>query len=402
MSKIISAGFLFILMLSLSYGQTISYHQIDSISYQQYLNGEWDNLLYTGRVAEKLQIVYPNLSLRLGYAALMKGNNSLSLKHYNNVLKLNSYNENALYYTALNNLQLSRRDAAIFTAQKINSTDKNLLKLSSKKAIEIFDFEISIKPTNTELRKTGQYYRIGAGNRINHKWKLYHSFATYRQNMLAPDTSRILSQRNNLTNRNTFRKFLVSDFQYYLKSEIYLTQKLSIINAYHFVYTNFDNNKFNTSILNFSIKYLTPYADLKFELNAGPLLDSLYTQMAFSSTYYPKGNINFYGTSRLSFQNRTNLSSVNFSQLIGMRISKRFWLEFNGTFGQIKNLVDNEAFYIYDAIDAGKYRFGASFIFPINDQFSLLSNYYYEQKKLFLQNTKYHLNSFTLGISWKL
>lgn len=402
MSKIIVNTLLLLSLFVNSFGQSINFQQIDSLSYAQYLNGEWDNLLYTGRVAEKLHIVYPNLSLRLGYAAYMKGNNSLSLKHYDNVLKLNSFNETALYYYTLNNLQLSRKDAALFAGNRLSTPEQNSLRLSFKKPVELIDFETSFKPTNVEIRKTGQYYRIGIGNRINYRWKLYHSFASYRQNMLASDSSIITSRRNNGLNTNSFRKFLVSDFQYYLKSEVYLKDRLSLTNSIHATYTSFDNFRYNTIIFNCAIKYLTPYADFKVELNTGPLLDSLITQLAFSSTYFPKGNINFYGSSRFSFQKRTSLSSINFSQVLVFKIHKHAWLELHGTIGKIKNLIDNNAFYIYDALDAGKFRLGASLHIPFNDRLSLLSNYFFEQKLLYLQNTNYNLHSYTIGLSWKI
>lgn len=403
MYKLIFILFGFILSNIRCEAQSVNGFQlIDSLSYQQYLKEDWDNLLNTGKLAKKQDIVYPNLSLRLGYAALMNGNNSLSLKHYQDVLKLNSYQKNALYFCALNNLSLIRRDVAIYIANKLSSDEKKLLNLSTKKAIEFADFEISVKPSSTETRKTGQYYRIGFGNRINYRWKLYHSFAMYRQVLLAPDTTTIFPRRNGPPVRNNFRNFLVNDFQYFLKSEYFLSEKVSLTNTFHFIKTNFDGAQFNTSIFNVGLKYFMPFADVKLEVNAGPLIDSLLTQVAFSSTYFPSGNNKFYGNSRLSFQRRTNLSQLNFYQMLGLKIGNKLWLEMNCTLGQIKNLIDNDAFYIYDAMDAGNYRIGTSLIIPFNEKVSLLTNYYFEQKKLLLQNNNYNLHSFTTGISWKL
>jgi hypothetical protein len=88
--------------------------------------------------------------------------------------------------------------------------------------------------------------------------------------------------------------------------------------------------------------------------------------------------------------------------MLGFKLSHKLWLETHATFGQIKNLIDNEGLYIYDALDAGNYRIGASLLIPFRTKFTLLTNYYYEQKQLYLQNTNYNLHSFTIGISWKL
>jgi hypothetical protein len=380
--------------------QQITYGYIDSLSYAQYNLGEWDKLLQTAIIAKKVNISFPFLNMRCGYAALMKGNHSLSLKHYSQAIAHNSFNQDALYYIALNNNLLGRRDAASFISKNLNNESKKTLAINHKKLIEVIDIETSVKPTNTEVRKPGQYYRLAVTNRLNYRWKIYNSLITYRQIFIANDT--IYAGAGNRRPQVTFRNFLVHDYQYYVKSEVFLNQKISLINAFNYTHTIFDNNTFSSSIFNCGVKLSQPYADYKLEINVGPLLDSLLTQVAFSSTYYPYGNLNFYGNTRVSYQKRTNLSQFNYSQMLGFKLRKKVWLETQVVLGQIKNLIDNEALYIYDALDAGNYRIGASLLFPVTPKFTLLTNYYFEQKQLYLQNTNYNLHSFTLGISWKL
>jgi hypothetical protein len=74
----------------------------------------------------------------------------------------------------------------------------------------------------------------------------------------------------------------------------------------------------------------------------------------------------------------------------------------HGTFGEIKNLIDHESLYIYDALDPGKYRIGGSILIPFNTKLTLNTNYFYEKKYLISQNTYYHLHSLTLGFTWKI
>jgi len=402
MSRIIVVILILIGLNGHTNGQQISYSYIDSMSYQYYLHGQWDSLIFTGNCAEKASIIYPNLLMRMGYAWFMKGNYSRSLIQYNKVLSLNSFNQNAVYYTAINSLLLSRRDAASYFSKNLNDNLKKPLRIGSKKFAESISLESSFKTTNTEIRKTGQYYRIGLGNRINYRWTLFHSFASFKQSMLASEPNNNNPKKGNAVTSVVYRNFLVNDFQYYLKSELYLSSKLSLINALHYTRTNFDNFSYNSTIIHTGLKLTKPFADYKIEVNAGPLIDSLLTQIAFSSTYYPLGNLNFYGNSRISYQNRTNISQVNYYQMLGVKINSKAWLELHGTFGEINNLVDNEALYIYDALDVGKYRVGASLLLPLSNKFTLLTNYYYEQKKLYLQTTNYNLHSFSIGLSWKL
>lgn len=396
------AFFILILCSSHVKSQQITYSYIDSLSYAQYLAGDWDHLIHTGTVAKNADISFPLLSMRTGYAAFMKGNYSLSLKHYTTALSFNSFNQDALYYIVMNNKLLARREAASFVSLNLNDEIKKPLVVGYQKLIESFDIESSIKSTNTEIRKTGQYYRIGIGTRVNYRWKLYQSIVSYRQTLLAPDSLVPVAGPGNRRPQQTFRSFIANDYQYYLKSEIFLNSKFSLINAFHFTYTNFDNSTYKSSIFNVGLKLSQPYLDYKLELNVGPILDSLLSQIAFSTTYFPMGNLNFYGNSRISFQKRTNQTQVNYTQMLGFKLSNKVWLETHATLGQIKNLIDNEALYIYDALDAGKYRMGASLILPLTPKFTLLTNYYYEQKLLYLQNTKYNLHSFSIGLSWKL
>lgn len=308
MHRIILSLFFFQSLSIETFAQSMSYAEIDSISYHQYLIDDWDGLLTTLRLAERNNSLYPNLLLRGGYAAMMKGNHSLSLKYYQNVLQLNSYNEAALYFAAYNNIQLSRFDAAVYHAKKLSIDNRNKLGLQTKKSVEFADAEISIKPNNAAYRQTGTYFRARFNSRINHRLKLTYCFATYRQNFLEP----IPPPPGPIRNPNpAVRTFAVGDVQGYLKSEYYINAKLSLTNALHIANTNFDNNQYRTAIFHAGIKYMMPSADVRLEINAGPLLDSLISQLAISSTYYPLGNLNFYGNSRLSYQKRTNLSHLN-------------------------------------------------------------------------------------------
>ena len=388
--------------------QQLTYNYIDSLSYQQYIHEQWDSLLQTSNMAKKANIAFPLLNMRVGYAALMKNNHSLSLQQYNKALAWNSYNQDALYFVALNNSLLSRNEAASFMSKNLNVEAKKQLGMIDKKAVQNLDFESSFKSNSTEDRRLGQYYRIGIGSKINYRWKLYQSIAIYRQNLLLATNNLRPPPRNSGTpDAPMMRNFLVADFQYYVKSEIFINSKLSFINAFHFINTNFDNSHYATAIFNCGLKITQPFADFKIEFNAGTMIDSLIAQAAFSGTYFPFGNTSFYGNSRFSFQKRTNLSQFNYSQMFGFKLNRKIWLETHATLGEIKNLIDNESFYIYDALDPGKFRIGSSIILPLTPMFKLSANYYYEQKKLYLQNSSggyrnYNLNSFSIGLSWKL
>ena len=151
--------------------QQLTYNYIDSLSYQQYIHEQWDSLLQTSNMAKKANIAFPLLNMRVGYAALMKNNYSLSLQQYNKALAWNSYNQDALYFVALNNSLLSRNEAASYMSKNLNVEAKKQLGMIDKKAVQNLDFESSFKSNSTEDRRLGQYYRIGECQTHWNSWK---------------------------------------------------------------------------------------------------------------------------------------------------------------------------------------------------------------------------------------
>ena len=78
---------------------------IDSITYQHYLAGEWDELIETGKTALERGIDFKWLQQRLGYAWFVKGNYYNSKKHYRQSLHFDPKDELThlyLYYANTN------------------------------------------------------------------------------------------------------------------------------------------------------------------------------------------------------------------------------------------------------------------------------------------------------------
>ena len=378
--------------------QQINYSYIDSLSYHQYLIGDWNSLLKTGKLASKNKIDFPNLQLRLGYAAYQKENFSAAQKHYKIALNQNSYNLDARYFLCNSYLFLSRSDLAKFNASLLNDSIKKSLKIGTKNILEQFDLETSFKTSNNEFRKLGQFYRVGAGFRLHKRVKLYTSISSYHQTFAQYETTVTPQGKQS----STLYSFLVYDLQAYFKLNILLSSNLEFSNAFHYTKTNYDGYTFNTAISSSALKYYFNYFDVKAEFNVGQLLGNTIFQTALSSTYYPFGNLKLYGNTRIAFQNSNGNTHTNFAQTIGVKLAPKLWLETTALFGQINNYIDQDALYIFDAIDLGNYRFGGSMIMPLKSNFNLSFNYYLENRTLYNSTTKYNLNSLTLSAQWKL
>lgn len=78
--------------LKLSAQQIYSYPLLDSLTYNHYLNCNWDSVLYYGNIAIKHNIDYNYLRLRMGDAAIEKGKYPQAIKHFNKAIDFSPYN----------------------------------------------------------------------------------------------------------------------------------------------------------------------------------------------------------------------------------------------------------------------------------------------------------------------
>jgi hypothetical protein len=145
---------------------------------------------------------------------------------------------------------------------------------------------------------------------------------------------------------------------------------------------------------------------------------STQAQAGFGLTYYPLGNLNFYGTTTITgfFQKKDN--RLLLSQVLGVKAAPWCWAEGNFYYGDYTNANIFNGSVVYNNSDKIDYRAGINVYFAINRHFQLSliyqymqkqsQQYYYEQTSegaspvLKTQNNPYHINSIIGGITWKL
>ena len=110
------------------------------------------------------------------------------------------------------------------------------------------------------------------------------------------------------------------------------------------------------------------------------LNDLNQVQFGFSATYYPLGNLNFYGNSTIKALTEDQEKDVVFSQMIGVKISDFMWTEGFGTFGNISGTNESNAFVVYNISDEINLKTGLSLIFVLSPSIQLSVRYQYLQK----------------------
>jgi hypothetical protein len=393
--------FLTLLMVScccMARAQTINFQQADSTSYAQYTAGNWKGLIEYGNLAINAGVDYPVLRLRMGYAQLMSANYHGALAQYRQVLKDDSHNQTARYFSYLCNKYLDNNYAASYHASFVDTATLNNEQVT-RFGLLTAGLETGIKISANSNRGTGSYTRVSLGNRLGWKLQLDQSVAYFNQSITSttsvtpnPGAPTITAPVNTT--------FSDSQFEYYAKLGYSINSNLTVLGAYHYLNTSYGTSSFQNHIGLVGLKYSAAYFSLQGDANISNISNINISQFNGQLSIYPLGNLNLYGISRVSVQSG-GVQQTIFNQTIGFKVVKQFWLEASAGFGTMNNYLDADALYVYNAIDITKLKAGATGFYALGKHAVIYLNYTFEQKQDYYLNKDYNQNSITGGLTWK-
>ena len=386
----ISLALLFTGGVALKAQNQFTYAAVDSQSYALYQKAAWKELLTYGKQAIQAGQDFLLLRLRLGYAAYMTGNYSESIKHYEAVLKQDAQNATAHYYIYWCRINLNQPEIAMAGARYIAEGAMDAKKLK-KMAFTSGGVEVSFKQTDHVSRGNPLYASVSLGNRFSHNFHMEQSLVSYRQKITEP----LLTAVNNNRNIN------INQFEYYNRLLFNLGRHWQLKGAYHFLYTPFNNLEYYNHLGLAGVRYYGTYADFQADAVVGRLTDSTVQQYNLQLGLYPMGNLNLYSFSTAMVRGGNN-SGFNFREVLGVKLLKKAWLEANITAGEFRNLVENDALYVYNAIDLNKMKAGLTGIFLLPNGLVAQLGYTYELRQLYGRTVTFNQHSITGGLKWKL
>ena len=127
-----------------------------------------------------------------------------------------------------------------------------------------------------------------------------------------------------------------------------------------------------------------------------------------SLTYYPLGNLDFYGTTALAAiynQNAWTGTQVVFSQNLGVKLAKSLWLDGAFSIGNHQNYITGHSFLVYDTYDPVKALAGASLSYFIKKTM-LSAGYQWQQREGYAYSStnyttyKYNNHLLNLALQW--
>jgi hypothetical protein len=144
-------------------------------------------------------------------------------------------------------------------------------------------------------------------------------------------------------------------------------------------------------------------------------------QVGASLTYYPFGNINFYGTTAVTGFFQGNNKRLLLSQVLGAKITSWMWGEGNFYYGDYTNANIFNGSIVYNSSDLIDYRAGATLLFLVGKHVRLSLIYQYfrkESQQIYyikirdtatqeineiqqIKNNPYNTNTIIGGITWK-
>jgi hypothetical protein len=223
-----------------------------------------------------------------------------------------------------------------------------------------------------------------------------------------------------MTNLN-FRANTINDTSSYS----YSSKKYTYHPFTHYNYAFFQKD---TSFYNYVISLLVT-KDIKIfniglSLSWSNLNNLTQEQAGLMLTYYPLGNLDFYGTTAATGFLQGNESRILLSQVLGTKVTRWWWLEGNFYWGNYSNTNIFNGAVVYNNSDKIDYHAGASLIFIAGKhiQLSLIYQYLSEESPLLYDIKRpspgqgplkineqpqityipYNTNNIIGGITWKL
>ena len=370
--------------------QIISHDEVDIKSYALCEKGSWKELLQYGKASTKSGQDFLLLRLRMAYAAFMLGNFSEAVIQYDQVLKQDASNSTAHYYTWLCRKYLNQTELSGASVKYLSSEAREEAKIK-KVALSSAGTEVSHKTTDYEPRKDGLYAAVNVGLQLGWNVNMFQSVASFNQTI---DERKFIyvTDSNNIA---------INQKQYYNRTTINLNSKWQVKLAYHYLHTPFNNYSYNNHVGLLGIKYSGGYYDVQANAIFSKLTDTTRQQYDAIVNLYPFGNLNLYLFSTGSLRTY-NGSAFTLKQVVGFKAMKNTWLEFNGTLGRFSNLIENDALYIFNAIDQNTIKAGATIYVNPSKHIVLHGGYTFEQRETYKSSFLFNQHSITGGLTWKM
>lgn len=366
----------------------------DSITYQQYIVGAWDELIVTAHKAISEDIDFKWLRQRLGYALFIKKQYYQSYDAYEKAYKMDPTDPISILYLYYNSIYTGNYNRARYLAAKLPDETKSYFKQNPLRVIDAVDFEFSYKIPEYATRDNATFKRLGLNTQVGYRLNIYQTISEFRQT-----TDYFVESKQN----DYFAKI---NWRPLLNSSLYL--------GYHYTGTQIimdpDTSYYPGHLISFGATQQISRFDFTVSGSRynSELLNSfqggIHAGIGFagSNNIYLKSSLYrlwqyWYG---LDLQTKRYV----FTQSAGIMLFNRIWTEASVALGNLDHFSDLGGLYFYNALDPSTLRGGLSLFGYLTPRLTLYTNYTIDRKYFtFFDATEiYFQHSITGGIIWKL
>lgn len=436
-------------------GSSQDFKTVDLETYNLYMQQDWEELIRTGKAGLKQDIDYYYLRMRIAIAYYEINNYKASQVHFIKALKFNEGDPVAseyLYYAYL--FAGQTQQAAILAKDFSPSMMEKINPLPGKFVDRIaLEYLYNVNDTKDLLSNPDQYfsglppgYQLVTINYSNLNAMLHQNFSpgiTLTHAYTYLNKTNYYYYNDGLTPFG-FDEQKVFQNQYYIAPAFTTKQGLSIAPSFHYLKIRFQVPYIVTggggagpgggvSSIQFSdlvsdhfvVGMNLSQALGRFTIRLGGIYSSMNEASQVTGTagltWYPKGNLDLYLGTSLSLHNEnTNLNNTVElipDLLIGFGIASRVWIEFSGSYGNMRNYTEGNGYIVYNGLDWLIYKAIGTIIIPVTPKGSsiFLGTRFAESKSQFtLRDTPFDAssgqdinsiisNSISIfgGLSWK-
>lgn len=400
----------------------------DSLTYAQYLNKDYKSLISSVKEAEKRQIKFPYRNYRAAIANFELKNYAKAAKYYEKAqldFPDDIFLKESLYHAYKNsgqkvNAEILAKTLPWSSWNNIGYKPSALSMIGFSGGYSFSDNKENIRNNIPNLDSINQYQdmtlgSVFAGFNFSERVKLnaaYNLFSSKFERHTSND-----KQFNDLLSQHQFNLGL----EWYLKNNF----SMGVSGGFYAIEKNNKNNSnsnrqgngkklssnfnYNLSFLAFVNKRFT-YISPEISFAYSNFESATQWQSKLQLTYYPFGNLNFYGTSSgavIYNDDLKNSVQTIFSQSIGLKLVNNLWLNAGVSYGNHLNYITERSFIVYDTYDPIKLMVNTNLTYYYK-KLSITGSYVFSKREgeyfsnHYIQPTNYHYHNqlINLSIEW--
>jgi hypothetical protein len=391
------------LILLAQTGRSQDFKSVDQETYNLYMEKIWDELIRAGKDGLKQGIDYYYLRMRIAIAYYETKNYKASQAHFRKALEFNEVDPVASEYLYYAYLLPGQTDQASILAKDFSPSLMEKIIPPPGKIVDrlAIDYLYNYNDTKDLLSDPDHYfsglppgYQVVTLNFSNLNVILHHEFSP---GITLTHAYTYLNKTNYYYYDDGLTPFgidgqKVIQHQYYISPSFSTNRGLSISPSFHYLRSKFQVPYIITgsggpgpggggSSIQYSDLYSNHYVGGlsfsqfigRFTIRLGGIYSSINNASQVTSTagltWYPLGNLDLYLGTSLNVHNE-NTNQKNTVELIpdfliGYGIASRVWIEFSGSYGNMRNYTEGNGYIVYNGLDWMIYKAIWTIVLPI-------------------------------------